>query len=55
VCGFSVGVGGKPAVRRLCGTWPTWESRGLRLGFPFLFLGIGVANLSWLAWIRARA
>jgi hypothetical protein len=46
-----VGGADKPAVQRLCGTCPTWESRSLRLGFPLLLLGLGLFNLGWLGWV----
>lgn len=46
-----VGGADKPLVQRLCGTCPTWESRSLRLGFPLLFLAIGLGELGWLGWL----
>ena len=46
-----VGGAGQPVVQRLCGISPAWESRSLRLGFPFLLLTIGLINLGRLAWM----
>ncbi len=46
-----VGGADKPVFQRLCGTSPTWESHSLRLGFPFLLLGLGLFNLGWLGWV----
>ena len=46
-------VGGcdKKFGEKLCGTCPEWKNPLLRLGFPFLFLAIGLAELSQLAWV----
>jgi len=46
-----VGGADKPVFQRICGTPPTWESRSLRLGFPLLFLGVGLINLGRLGWL----
>jgi len=39
------------AVLANCGTWTTWRSRSLRLGFPLVFLTIGLINLGLLSWM----
>jgi hypothetical protein len=44
-------IAGKPVAQRFCGTCPTSESRSLRLGFPLLFLGVGLFHLGWLGWL----
>jgi hypothetical protein len=36
---------------KLCGTCPDWKSPYIRLGFPLLFLGVGLAELGQLAWL----
>jgi hypothetical protein len=49
LCAGVVGGRDKPFGVQLCGTWPTWESRSLRLGLPLLFLAIGLYFLGCLA------
>ena len=50
----------KPLFQYATGTCPTWVGRGfrgwcLRVGFPFLLLGIGLVNLAGLGFqIYAR-
>jgi len=40
----------KPAFQYVCGTRPSWKSRGARLALPLLFLAIGLGELCWAAW-----
>jgi hypothetical protein len=43
-----VGGGDKPWQDRVVGSCPTW-SRPVNLVVPYVFLGLGLLNLGWLA------
>ena len=54
IYGLSRGVEGgcgKPVGEKLCGTCPSWKSPVVRIGFPFFFLTVGLAELGQLAWL----
>ena len=56
IYGFSrgiVGGGCKPLSQRVCGSCPSW-SREVNMAIVALFFVIGVANLSYVAWIVSR-
>jgi hypothetical protein len=48
-----VGGGGKPWQQRLAGSCPTW-TRPVNLAVPYVFLGLGLLDLGWLAWLFLR-
>ncbi len=48
-----IGGGDKTFRLRLLGSCPTW-SRPVNLAVPYIFLGLGLANLGWLAWLFVR-
>ncbi len=49
-----VGGGDKPFRQRLlAGSCPTW-SRPVNLAMPYVFLGLNLLNLGWLAWLFVR-
>jgi len=56
VYGFSrgiVGGGCKPLSQRVCGSCPSW-SREVNIAMVALFFTIGLANLTYVAWVLSR-